>query len=125
MPTALELGKDAWNTFVGNKRSYLQLSDPQVIERDELLNLVNQAANMLKQKYNPGKIILFGSLAHKAWFNENSDVDLAVDGLTSDDYWQAWRDVEDIINDRRIDFVDISDIAEPIKDIIESEGIEL
>jgi uncharacterized protein len=125
MPTALELGKDAWNTFVGNKRSYLQLSDPQVIERDELLNLVNQAANMLKQKYNPGKIILFGSLAHKAWFNENSDVDLAVDGLPSDDYWQAWRDVEDIINDRRIDFVDISDIAEPIKDIIESEGIEL
>ena len=125
MPTALELGKDAWNTFVGNKRSYLQLSDPQVIERDELLNLVNQAANMLKQKYNPRKIILFGSLAHKAWFNENSDVDLAVDGLPSDDYWQAWRDVEDIINDRRIDFVDISDIAEPIKDIIESEGIEL
>ena len=125
MPTALELGKDAWNTFVGNKRSYLQLSDPQVIERDELLNLVNQAANMLKRKYNARKIILFGSLAHKAWFNESSDVDLAVDGLPSDDYWQAWRDVEDIINDRRIDFVDISDIAEPIKDIIESEGIEL
>jgi uncharacterized protein len=125
MPTALELGKDGWNAFVGNKRAYLQLSDPQIIERDELLNLVNQAANMLKQKYNAGKIVLFGSLAHKAWFNENSDVDLAVDGLTSDDYWQAWREVEDIITDRRIDFVDISDIADPIKDIIESEGIEL
>jgi predicted nucleotidyltransferase len=125
MPTALELGKDGWNTFVGNKRSYPQLSDPQIIERDELLNLVNQAANMLKQKYNPRKIILFGSLAHKAWFNESSDVDLAVEGLSSDNYWQAWRDVEDIITDRMIDFVDISDIAEPIKDIIESEGIEL
>ena len=125
MPTALELGKDGWNTFVWNKRSYLQLSNPQVSERDELLNLVNQAADVLRQKYNVKRIILFGSLAHRAWFNESSDVDLAVEGLPSDNYWQAWREVEDIITDRKIDFVDMCEVSESIKNIIKSEGIEL
>jgi predicted nucleotidyltransferase len=125
MPTALELGKNGWKAFIGNKSSSLQLSEMQLIQRDKLLSLVNQTANMLKTKYNASKIILFGSLAHKAWFNENSDVDLAVEGLPSDNYWQAWREIEDIITDRKIDFVDISEVSEPIKNIIKSEGIEL
>jgi len=125
MPTALELGKKGWKPFIGNKRLSPQITDLQIIERDKLLLLVSQAANRLKQKYNIRKIVLFGSLAHKAWFNENSDVDLAVEGLTSNNYWQAWREIEDIITDRKIDFVDMSEVSDPIKNIIDSEGIEL
>jgi len=48
MPTALELRKDGWKAFIGKQNSSLQLSDFQLIERDKLLCLVNQAANMLK-----------------------------------------------------------------------------
>jgi len=125
MATALELGKKGWKPFIGNKKLSTQIPDLQIIERDKLLMLISQAAKKLKKKYNIRKIILFGSLAHKAWFNENSDVDLAVEGLSSNNYWQAWREVEDIITDRKIDFVDMSEIADPIKNIIQSEGIEL
>jgi len=125
MPTALELGKKGWKPFLGNKRISPQITDLQMIERDKLLVLVSQAANKLKQKYSIRKIILFGSLAHKAWFNEKSDVDLAVEGLSPNNYLQAWREIEDIITDSKIDFVDMSEISDPIKNIINSEGIEL
>jgi len=125
MATALELGEKGWKPFIGNKKLSPQITDLQIIERDKLMVLVSQAANNLKAKYNIRKIILFGSLAHKSWFNEDSDVDLAVEGLSSIEYWEAWREIEDIITDRNIDFVDMSDISEPIKNIIKSEGIEL
>jgi len=125
MPTALELGKTGWKPFLGKKRYVPKISDSQIIERDKLIQTVSHAAAQLKHEFQELKIVLFGSLAHKAWYSQDSDIDLAVDGLPSDQYFKAWRKLETMISNRKIDFVDMSELAEPVKQMILSEGIEL
>jgi len=125
MSTALELGKTGWKTFLGKKRYEPQISDSQKLEMDNLINLVSHAAKQLKHEFQIDKIILFGSLAHKAWYGEDSDIDLAVDGIPSDQYFKAWQKLESIISNRKIDFVDMAELAEPVKEMILSEGVEL
>jgi predicted nucleotidyltransferase len=69
--------------------------------------------------------VLFGSLAHAAWFVADSDVDLAVEGLAGVDYWRAWRLVEDVIGDRLVDLVEIETAGESLRQAIERYGVEL
>jgi predicted nucleotidyltransferase len=69
--------------------------------------------------------VLFGSLAHEAWFAPDSDVDLAVEGLASDDYWRARGLAEEIIGDRLVDLIEIETAGESLRRAIERYGIEL
>jgi predicted nucleotidyltransferase len=80
---------------------------------------------VLKSRFHARRVVLFGSLAHAAWFTPDSDVDLAVEGLSSDDYWRAWRAVEDIIGDRQVDLVEIETVGESLKRSIQRHGVEL
>ncbi len=103
MPTALELPRDQWTPYLDAARRRplpKGMSPEECRERDRLLMRVRQAAGMLKAQFGVRRVILFGSLAHTSWFSRESDVDLAIEGLTSDVYWRAWRAVEDVIADR-------------------------
>jgi predicted nucleotidyltransferase len=71
------------------------------------------------------RVVLFGSLVHAAWFMPDSDVDLAVEGLAGDDYWRAWRLVEEIIGDRPVDLMEIEMVGESLKRAIQRYGMEL
>jgi len=86
---------------------------------------IRAAAAMLKAQFDIRRVVLFGSLAHAAWFIPNSDVDLAIEGLNGEDYWQAWRMVEEIINDRPVDLIEIETVVESLRRAIEQHGIEL
>jgi len=68
--------------------------------------------------------VLIGSLAQETGPSA-SDVDLAVQGLAGDDYWEAWRMVEDIIKDRPVDLIDIETAGESMLRTIAHYGIEL
>jgi len=51
-----------------------------------------------------------------------SDVDLAVDGLVGGvDYWEAWKAVEEMVEDRLVDLIDI-DMAS--KSLIQANDVE-
>jgi predicted nucleotidyltransferase len=104
-----------------------QTSQPEPImsERTELLQQVKQVAKLLKSQFGAQRVILFGSLAHQAWFTPDSDIDLAVQGLPSSNYWQAWRTTEEIITNRKIDLVEIETVSPTLRRIIEQDGIEL
>jgi predicted nucleotidyltransferase len=78
--------------------------------RGRLLERIREAAAVLKSRFHARRVVLFGSLAHAAWFMPDTDVDLAVEGLSSGDYWQAWRAVEEIIADRQVDLVEIETV---------------
>lgn len=128
MPTALELSREQWQPYIEAARH--RITRPKVTlaeqnEREQLLNRVRQVAAELKARFKVKRIILFGSLANADWFTLDSDVDLAVEGLTSGDYWQAWRLAEDIINTRQVDFVDIETAKESLRQAILRYGIEL
>jgi len=128
MPTALELTREGWKRYVeaASRRSEPVEVRPKVEEtRKQLLACMHKAATMLKSRFAVRRVVVFGSLAHAAWFIPDSDVDLAVEGLAPKDYWQAWRMVEEIISDRPVDLVEIEAAGESLRRAIERYGIEL
>ena len=128
MPTALELPRDQWTPYLEAARQRLlpeKTSLEERRERDRLLLRVRQAAGMLKAQFGVRRVILFGSLAHTTWLPHESDVDLAIEGLASDDYWRAWRAVEDVITDREVDLIEIEMATDSLRGAIERHGVEL
>ena len=110
MQTALELGRKGWARYLKSKNrstAKTQLSSSELNERKQLLSRIQKAADQIKKQFRVKRIVLFGSLAHEAWFASDSDVDIAVEGLQGDDYWQAWRIAEETIKDRLVDLIEI------------------
>lgn len=126
MPTALELGRKGWQPYLKatRRRPVTGLTPAEQQERERLLQRVREAAAAIKTRFGADRVVLFGSLAHAAWFVPNSDVDLAVEGLKSDDYWPAWRLVEEIIGDHAVDLIEIEMAGESLKQAIDRYGVE-
>lgn len=128
MPTALELTREGWKSYLEAARHRLAPSELTPAERrarERLLDRIREAAVVLKTRFDARRVVLFGSLAHAAWFMPDSDVDLAVEGLAGDDYWQAWRLVEEIIGDRPVDLIEIETVGESLRRAIQRYGVEL
>ena len=128
MPTALELTREGWKSYLEAARRRPVVSDLTPAERrarERLLDRVRKAAVVLKTRFGARRVVLFGSLAHAAWFVPDSDVDLAVEGLTGGDYWQAWRLVEEIIGDRPVDLIEIKMVGESLQRAMQRYGMEL
>jgi predicted nucleotidyltransferase len=89
------------------------------------LERIREAADVLKTRFGARRVVLFGSLAHAAWFTPDSDVDLAVEGLEGDTYWQAWRLLEELIAVRPVDLVELETAKEPLRRAIQRYGVEL
>ena len=127
MPTALELGRKGWQPYLeaARQQPVTELTAAMQQRREHLLHRVGEAAAAIKARYGAERVVLFGSLAHAAWFVPNSDVDLAVEGLKNEDYWGAWRLVEEIIGDRTVDLVELETAGESLKQSIQRHGIDL
>lgn len=128
MPTALELTREEWKRYAGRasqRAEPRELSLEEQRARAQLLARVRAAAGLLKSRYAVQRVVLFGSLAHAAWFMPDSDVDLAVEGLAGTDYWQAWKAVEEVLGDRPVDFIDIESAGESLRLAIARYGVEV
>lgn len=128
MPTALELAREGWKPYLEGARRRPAPPEPTPAEQGErarLLARVRQAAEALKARFEVKRVVLFGSLAHAAWFAPDSDVDLAVEGLAEADYWEAWRLVEEVIGDRLVDLIEIEKAGASLRRAIERYGVEL
>ena len=87
--------------------------------------IANSAANVLKTEFGARKVILYGSLAHEAWFRENSDIDLAVTGIPAKLFWRAWVTVARLSTDIEINIIDLADAKQSLVREIELTGVEL
>ena len=128
MPTALELTPEGWAPYLkrsSRRQTPSTLTEIEQRERDRLLERVREAAKTLKKRYMVRRVVLFGSLAHAAWYMHDSDVDLAVEGLAAKDYWQAWKLVEEIIQVRPVDLIEIELVSDSLRRSIEQHGIEM
>lgn len=128
MATALELGRRGWQSYLNAARRRLHpppMTAAEQHNRQALLERVQKAAVVLKSDFGVQRVVLFGSLAHASWFSPDADVDLAVAGLRTEDYWQAWRVVEEIIDDRSVDFIDLATAGTSVLQAIQRHGIEL
>lgn len=128
MPTALELSRDEWQPYIEAARKQLPTTKLSLAEqeaREQLLVRVREAIVQLKAQFGVRRVILFGSLAQPNSFISNSDVDLAVEGLSPDDFWDAWRLVESIIQERPVDLVEIETATVSLRNVIFKQGMEL
>jgi uncharacterized protein len=128
MPTALELTRTGWQSYLraASRRPPLPALPLEMQrDREERLIRVRRAARVLKEEFGARRVVLFGSLAHQAWFAADSDVDLAVEGLLAEHYWDAWRAVEDIVADRPVDLIEIESASPSLLESVERHGVEL
>lgn len=87
--------------------------------------LAQRAAALLKGRFGARRVILFGSLARPDFFHRRSDVDLAVEGIKSQDFWRAWSALDALDHDFEIDLVDVGRASPLLRGQIEEKGIEL
>ncbi len=69
---------------------YSQLEGRQL----EALAVAKQCSRILKERFGAEQVILFGSLAGDGPWHWNSDIDLAVTGLSSEALWEAQKQLE-------------------------------
>ena len=128
MATALELTPEQLQQYIESARKRVShpVSPPIASEEySALYQRILQAAELLKTQFKARRVILFGSLAHQAWFAPDSDVDLVVEGLYGEDYLRAWGAVEEVIGDREVDLIDVESASSSLLVAVERYGVEL
>lgn len=128
MPTALDLSPKEWQKYIDAARKRPPLPDLSATDRElreNRLENVHQAAQQLKSQFGVEKVILFGSLVDATQFSLNSDVDLAVIGLRSEDYFEAWRLVEEKLLDCTVDLIQMEQATDSLRQSILKYGVEV
>ncbi len=134
------------SSYTGNRRSpvgrtaaQLTASEKEmyrrgVRRRDELesrarqeraLRVARRAAELLKASFGATRVLLFGSLAARAWSHDRSDVDQAVEGVEARDFWRADCRLEEIGDGFEIDLVDLSTAPRALSEAVLRDGFEL
>ena len=87
--------------------------------------VAREAAQILRERYGVKRVRVFGSLLHPERFHARSDVDLAVEGLSAERYWDALADVLFLNDEIVIDLVDPETCPTAIWAAVEQEGVDL
>ncbi len=82
-----------------------------------------EAARLLKNEYGASRLVLFGSLA-SGGVTENSDVDLAVEGLEPELYFPALADLMGLFG-TGVDLVRVEHAPPSLAERIQQEGVAL
>lgn len=85
--------------------------------------VAKQIAYLLRQKYGANKVWVFGSLTNKEMFNQWSDIDIAVEGISNEYYYKAVAEVISFSLEYKIDMVDIFECSPLMQENIKREGI--
>lgn len=96
-----------------------------LIRRRLALEVARKAAAVLKEKFGAKKVWVYGSVIHGHWFTENSDIDLAAEGLPPKKFWRAWCEVDAVDPSFEINLIDIASASESLRKAIKKEGVEL
>lgn len=91
--------------------------------REQAWTVARQAADLLRQRFDVDKVVLFGSLARGDMFHAHSDVDLAVWGLAEAEYLRAVSSLLDLDGSIDIDLVRIEEAKPALRRRIEMEGM--
>lgn len=91
--------------------------------REQAWTVARQAADLLRQRFDVDKVVLFGSLARGDMFHAHSDVDLAVWGLAEAEYLRAVSSLLDLDGSIDIDLVRIEEAKPALRRHVEMEGM--
>ncbi len=88
-----------------------------------LRELLPRATRLLADRYQAKRVVLFGSLALGS-YSEQSDVDLAVEGMPSALYFSALADMMELFG-APVDLVRVEEAIPSLRMAIEQEGLTL
>jgi predicted nucleotidyltransferase len=83
-----------------------------------------QVATRLIELHNAKRVLLFGSVANNRRLRRESDIDLAVEGMPIEDYYQVVGDLR-TPSGRSIDLVRLETVRESFRKLILMEGVLL
>jgi len=93
--------------------------------RQAAWDLARRAARLLCEEFGATRVVAFGSLAHGAWFEPRSDIDLAVEGIPTQMFWRAWGALDRLDPDVDFDLIAIESAPERLRDEIVQQGVSL
>ncbi len=93
--------------------------------RERALAVARYAADLLRQEFSAGTVLLFGSLARGGPTSLRSDVDLAVSDLASDRFFVAVGRLQALDAAISVDLVRLEEAPLPLRAAIEREGVAL
>lgn len=126
--TALDLTPQEWKAYQPGRagaRMKRRASPRTAKRRRQAWRLARQAAGLLHSKFGARRVVVFGSLAQRAWFTDRSDIDLAAWGIPVDRYYGAVAAVTGLSPLFRVDLVDPEICRPSVRHAIETDGIEL
>ena len=91
----------------------------------EAWSVAKKASKLLYDRYRAQKVAIFGSLKDILYFNEWSDIDLAVWGIPPKMYFTAVAEIISLSSKFKIDIVDPEDCNDSLRKVIEKEGIDI
>ena len=126
--TALEMTPEEGRKY--NPRMILEKRSEEDKERlarrfDDAWRLAREAASLLHSQYGASRVIVFGSLANAAWFNDWSDIDLAAWGIPPEKFYAAVAAMTGFSQNFKIDLLDPESFRPDFLHTIENEGIEI
>jgi uncharacterized protein len=99
--------------------------DDILTRKTHALDISRKIAQMLKEKYGAEHVVLFGSLAHSAWFTPRSDIDLYTEGIPVREFFKAEAAAQEMSQGFKVDLVDPQDCPQEMILKIKQEGVEL
>lgn len=84
--------------------------------------IAEQGAEFLKREYGVVQVILFGSGVESDRFSLTSDLDLAVKGLPSEQFFTAVAKLQDLSFEFKVDLVQLEYCQDSLRKVILEEG---
>ncbi|KPA09468.1 DNA polymerase subunit beta [Candidatus Magnetomorum sp. HK-1] len=125
MPSAHEIGPDGWRKYKKKNNYAKNYHTLSVHDQNKLMQKISQAAQILKRDFGATRVFVFGSLLDRTRYTNDSDIDIAVEGVAHENYWKAWRVVDNFISDQLVDFIDLSDLDEVFQNTIIHQGLSV
>ena len=121
---ALELCQKYAAYLPGVQRRWREGHDELARRRDEAWAAAHGIAILLRSRYHATQVFAFGSIIHPDRFDERSDIDLAVAGISPDAFFGAWA-AAGADCAFSLDLVDLRDCSPALRKLIEQEGVSL
>lgn len=93
--------------------------------RQRAWTTARQIAAALRAAYDADHIIAFGSLVGEGPFDDQSDVDLAVSGISPADFLRAYAQAMSLSLSFKLDLIDLDDCPAQMRQSILQNGVHL
>lgn len=88
-------------------------------KKEKALKIADDCIKLLKEDFGANEVIIFGSLRGDSPWHEQSDLDLAVKGMSDDQIWDAYGKLEKVVPSwLKFDLVPVEKVPDYIRDRI-------